>query len=440
MASYNILLIGNGAREHALAETLKRSRHDIKLFAYMKSNNPGIAELSDGYIIGMYDDIDQVKTYATLNKIDFAVIGPENPLELGIVDSLLEIGIKSAGPRQKLAALETSKSFTRALLKKHNINGNPKFKVFVTQNGVNDFIHELNGQYVVKADGLMGGKGVKVSGEHLKTVDEGVKYCEECIVKDGRVIVEEKFVGEEFSLMCFCDGKTVKAMPAVQDHKRAYVGDSGPNTGGMGSYSDKDHLLPFLRNEDIKDAVEITQKVCDALKKETGEEYKGIMYGGFIAVRDGVRLIEFNARFGDPEALNVLPLLKTDLVDVCLALINGTLHELNVRFENKATVCKYVVPDGYPDNPIDSGTITIDEKKLKHARYYYASVDKKEDGLYMTSSRAIAFVGVADDIYSAEKIAENAVKCVAGRIQHRPDIGTEELIRKRIMHMQKLRK
>ena len=130
MASYNILLIGNGAREHALAETLKRSRHDIKLFAYMKSNNPGIAELSDGYIIGMYDDIDQVKTYATLNKIDFAVIGPENPLELGIVDSLLEIGIKSAGPRQKLAALETSKSFTRALLKKHNINGNPKFKVF----------------------------------------------------------------------------------------------------------------------------------------------------------------------------------------------------------------------------------------------------------------------------------------------------------------------
>jgi phosphoribosylamine---glycine ligase len=441
MADFNVLLLGHGAREHVIAETLKRSRHDVKLFAYMRSNNPGISECADGYILGEYDDVDQIKTYSTLNKIDFAFIGPENPLELGIVDALLEVGVKSVGPKQKLAFLETSKSFTRELLTKYNIPGNAKFKVFATQNGVNDFIHELDEQYVVKADGLMGGKGVKVSGEHLNTVNDGIKYCKDCIVQNGKVIVEEKFVGQEFSLMCFCDGKTVKAMPVVQDHKRAFVNDEGPNTGGMGSYSGADHLLPFLTQKDVDDALAINQQVCDALKEEVGEEYKGIMYGGFIAVKDGVRLIEYNARFGDPEVMNVLPLLQTDFIDICVAIIEGTLDDLEIKFDNKATVCKYVVPDGYPDNPVDSEKIAVDEVKLKKlgTKYYYASVDKRDDGLYMTISRAIALVGVADDIYSAEEIAEESVKCVTGLVQHRPDIGTEKLVSKRIKHMKELR-
>ncbi|HIH43320.1 TPA: phosphoribosylamine--glycine ligase, partial [Candidatus Woesearchaeota archaeon] len=242
----NILLIGNGAREHAIAEAIKRSKHSIKLFAYMKSKNPGIVKLADGYVLGKYDDFDEIKSYCTLTNINFAVIGPENPLELGIVDALEEIGVKSVGPKKVLAQLETSKSFTRNLLTKYKIPGNPLFKVFPTKNGLYDFIKSLNGNkndckndasnnygFVIKADGLMGGKGVKVSGDHLNTVQDGVNYAEECIINDSRVVVEEKFIGQEFSLMCFCDGKTVVGMPAVQDHKRAFEDDQGPNTGGM---------------------------------------------------------------------------------------------------------------------------------------------------------------------------------------------------------------
>src|SRR3989338_2621248 len=474
----NILLLGNGAREHALAEAIKRSKHSVKLFAYMKSKNPGIAKLADGYVLVKYTDFDEIKSYCTLSQIDFAVIGPENSLELGIVDALEEIDVKSVGPKKILAQLETSKSFTRNLLTKYKIPGNPIFKVFPTKNGLYDFIKALNGNknecknsngsgdggdsssygFVIKADGLQGGKGVKVSGDHLKSVQEGVEYAEECIINDGRVVVEEKFIGQEFSLMCFCDGKTVVGMPAVQDHKRAFELDQGPNTGGMGSYSDKNHLLPFLTQKDYDDALSITQKVCDALKKETNLEYKGIMYGGFIAVKDGVRLIEYNARFGDPEAMNVLAILKTDFVDVCLAIINGGLNNLTLEFDNKATVCKYVVPEGYPDNPvtnISDEKLTVNEKKihLLGARAYYASVDERKDetgkkdtdkkeisSLYMTSSRAVGVLGIANTISDAEKIAEQAVACISGRVFHRKDIGTQELVEKRVKHMKEIRK
>jgi len=466
----NILLIGNGAREHAIAEAIKRSKHSIKLFAYMKSKNPGIVKLADGYVLGKYDDFDEIKSYCTLTNINFAVIGPENPLELGIVDALEEIGVKSVGPKKVLAQLETSKSFTRNLLTKYKIPGNPLFKVFPTKNGLYDFIKSLNGNkndckndasnnygFVIKADGLMGGKGVKVSGDHLNTVQDGVNYAEECIINDSRVVVEEKFIGQEFSLMCFCDGKTVVGMPAVQDHKRAFEDDQGPNTGGMGSYSDKNHLLPFLTQKDYDDALAITQNVCDALKKETSQEYKGIMYGGFIAVKDGVRLIEYNARFGDPEAMNVLAILKTDFVDVCLAIINGGLNNLTLEFDNKATVCKYVVPEGYPDEPvtnISDEKLIVNEKKihLLGARAYYASVDERKDetgkkdtdkkeisSLYMTSSRAVGVLGIANTISDAEKIAEQAVACISGRIFHRKDIGTKELVEKRVKHMKEIR-
>ena len=153
--------------------------------------------------------------------------------------------------------------------------------------------------------------------------------------------------GEEFSLQCFRDGQTVIATPPVQDHKRRFVDDKGPNTGGMGSYSDSNHLLPFLKAEDIAAGLAITRQVAEAILRETGEPYKGVMYGGFMATRDGVKLLEYNARFGDPEAMNILPLLKTDFVDLCRAIIDGTLDRLPVEFDHKATVCKYIVPRGY---------------------------------------------------------------------------------------------
>ena len=429
-----ILLIGNGAREHCIAEAFRRNR-ETEIYSYLKSKNPGIVSLSKDFELGNYNDLNKIKSYAQKIKPDFAFIGPEEPLGNGVVDALEEIGIKSIGPIKKLAQLEASKSFTRNLLQKYKIKGNPKFGNF-NKNNISDakkFLDEIE-SCVIKPDGLTGGKGVKVQGDHFKTKKEALDYCNEVLRTHPSVVVEEKFEGEEFSLQCITDGKTVVATPPVQDHKRAFNDDKGPNTGGMGSYSCEDHLLPFLTKKDVEDGLEITKKVADALHKETGEYYKGVMYAGLIKTRDGVKLLEYNARFGDPETMNVLPILETDFVEICESIINQTLHKIKIKFQNKATVCKYVVPQGYPDNPIKNEKITIG-KIPKNARLYYASVDEREDGLYLSSSRAIACLGIADNLESAEKIAEEATKSVKGRVFHRTDIGTKKLIDKRVAHM-----
>jgi phosphoribosylamine--glycine ligase len=290
----------------------------------------------------------------------------------------------------------------------------------------------------VKADGLKGGKGVKVSGEHLSGQAEGIAYAKECLADCGRVVIEEKFVGQEFSLMSFCDGRHIADMPIVQDHKRAYDGDRGPNTGGMGTYSDANHSLPFLKTSDVEEAADITRKVAAALLKDTGCEFKGVMYGGFIAVKNGVRLIEYNARFGDPEAMNVLSILKTNFVDVCEAIIRGELGGMKVEFENKATVCKYLVPNGYPDNAVKGEKIEIGELPAG-VRAYYASVDAREDGLYLAGSRAVAMIGMGSSIAEAEKLAEAGAAAVKGPVFYRKDIGTKTLIDQKVEMLARIR-
>jgi phosphoribosylamine--glycine ligase len=439
----NILLIGNGAREHALAEAISRSEQKPRLFSFMKTNNPGIASLSEKIKLGSYADLEAITGFAAKNKIEFAVIGPEDPLNNSVVDALAKIGIPAVGPTKSLARLETSKSFTRNLISKYNIPGNPQFKIFKTIDGVAAFLNELEG-IVLKPDGLTGGKGVLVQGDHFATKQEALKLCEQILAGGSSLIVEEKFDGEEFSLQCLCDGKTVVGTPLVQDHKRRFDGDKGPNTGGMGSYSMADHLMPFLKPRDLQDGLEITRQVAAALLKETGNPYKGVMYGGFIATKDGVKLLEYNARFGDPEAMNILPLLKTDFVQVCRHIIAGTLDKLKIEFEHKATVCKYVVPKGYglPANHPDaaSSKAKIELGDVGKARLYYSSVDKREDGLFLSSSRAIGIVGIAGNLADARKIAEEGVKAVSGPVAYRTDIGTDALIQKRIDHMKKIRK
>lgn len=429
-----ILLVGNGAREHVIAETFKRSPQGCELYVFASANNPGIKTMAAEYEIGKLNDFEALKKFAEKVKPDFAFVGPDNPIADGAADELLKVGVKSVAPFKKLAQLESSKSFTRELVAKYGIDASPKFKVFTSEEGLKEFIEELQ-HYVVKADGLTGGKGVKVSGEHLATTEEGYAYALECLSIDGRVVIEEKLIGVEFSLMSFVDGIHVVDMPAVQDHKRAYEGDTGPNTGGMGTYSDANHSLPFLRPGDLERAHKITEEVAAALHKECGEYFKGIMYGGFMAVKNGVRLIEYNARFGDPEAMNVLPLLKSDFIEVCEKIIAGTLDK--AEFENKATVLKYVVPEGYPENPKKGDKIEIAGVPAG-VKMYYGSVDAREDGIYLSSSRAVAFVGIADTIEEAEKLAQSAVGSVKGPVFFRKDIGTKDLIQKRIDMMKSL--
>jgi phosphoribosylamine--glycine ligase len=298
--------------------------------------------------------------------------------------------------------------------------------------------------FVIKPDGLTGGKGVKVSGEHFHSVEEALEYCAE-IFKSVQpvVVIEEKLDGEEFSFQSFFDEKHIVHTIPVQDHKRAKDNDTGPNTGGMGSYSCADHLLPFLTRDHIRQAGEINRLVGEAVSREIGEEYKGVLYGGFMLTKDGLRVIEYNARFGDPEVMNVLPLMQADFVEVCKAIIDGTLDKLTVRFRHQATVCKYVVPKGYPGKPIRQDDISLDAAKKvpgldERLRMYYAAVSEKNGKLYLTGSRAVAFVGIANTLFEAERIAEEAASLVEGPVFHRRDIGTAELIQKRIDHMRRI--
>ena len=437
-----VLLIGNGAREHAIAEAIVRSEQKPRLYSFMKTKNPGIASVSEVVCIGRYDDPAGVVAFARKAGIDFAVVGPEEPLGHGVVDALATAGISAVGPTRSLARLETSKSFTRNLLKKYDIPGNPHFRNFRSPEGIEAFFDELDG-IVLKPDGLTGGKGVMVEGDHFQTRKEALALCLDILKSHPGVTVEEKLEGEEFSLQCFCDGRTVAATPPVQDHKRRFTGDRGPNTGGMGSYSAADHLLPFLDADAVAEGLAITRKVSEAIRRETGVPYKGIMYGGFMITRSGVKLIEYNARLGDPEAMNILPLLRTDFLDICRAVIDGSLDSLKIVFEKKATVCKYVVPRGYglpqdhPEAVSTSSRIEIGE--TPGAKLYYSSIDQRPDGLYMTTSRAMGVVGVADSLAEAERIAEAAVGAIRGPVDHRPDIGTEPLLRKRVQHMKELK-
>ena len=433
-----ILVIGSGAREHAIVRALDRSHQEKEIFCLASNMNPGIAELCEELLIGNFNDPDFVVNYTNEIEATLAIIGPENPLENGVADALWSVKVKVVGPKKDVAKLETSKAFTRDLLKEYDIPGGPKYRTFDSMNGVVEFLNELGENYVVKYDGLAGGKGVKVSGEHLHSHDEALAYCQELTDKDGEFVIEEKFIGEEFSLMSFCDGDTLKHMPAVQDHKRAYEGDTGPNTGGMGTYSDANHSLPFLTEEDIAEAHQINIQTAKAVKDKFGEGYKGILYGGFMATANGVKLIEYNARFGDPEAMNVLSLLESDFIEICNGIADGSLNKVDVQFSNKATVCKYAVPEGYPDSPVKDEQINI-SKINNPDGLFYASVDIQNGKLVEAGSRTIAVVGMANSISNAEKIAEKEVSAIDGPLFHRSDIGTDMVIQKRINHMKSIR-
>jgi phosphoribosylamine--glycine ligase len=246
-------------------------------------------------------------------------------------------------------------------------------------------------------------------------------------------VIEERLVGEEFTIQAFVADGDLRTTPAVQDHKRAYEGDRGPNTGGMGSYSDATDALPFMDEGDYADAVSIMERTVEAMP-----EYKGVLYGQFMLTADGPKVVEFNARFGDPEAMNTLPVLETDFLDVLLAAREGeSLPEL--EFSGQATVCKYAVPDGYPTDPKGGTRIAVDEESAGDALLFYASVDAREDGIYTTTSRSLAVVGVADSIADAEGIAEDALAAAGDGLRVRHDIGTADLVRKRIDHMKELR-
>lgn len=416
----------------------------------MSASNPGIMKLAKETSILQVSDPRAVSIYAKRMGIELAVVGPEAPLVNGVVDALTELGVRCVGPIRKLALLEGDKGFCRDLLSKHHIRGNPFYRVFSDSESAESFLR-TSGPVAIKPAGLTGGKGVKVSGEDLPNKEAELAYAREILRNkiggSQRLIVEERLDGEEFSLQAFVDGRNVHVMPLVQDHKRAYENDSGPNTGGMGSYSDCNHLLPFVSREDFESSSEIMSQVVRALREETSEEYKGVLYGQFMLARSlddsapSPKLIEFNCRFGDPEAMNVLSILseESNFLEVCERIADGTLKPKHFAFQHKATVCKYLVPATYPEQAASPQPVIANEKALsQNARLFYGSVDMKDGQVVTTASRTIAVMGIAETLAAAEEIAEAATIQVVGPLRHRRDIGTVELIQKRIEHMNSL--
>jgi len=779
----NVLVVGGGAREHVICDAVTRSEN-VNLFSVMKNLNPGIEKMAVEYLLEKETNIDQVVNYAKEKKIDLVLVGPEAPLELGLVNALQKHGIKACAPTKEAARIETDKEWMRNLLKKYNISGQLKYETFTDADKAREFIDKMNAEVAIKPIGLTGGKGVQVSGDHFNGTAEAMNYVNKVIDNKiggaAKVLIEEKAIGEEFTVQAFSDGAHILTLPAVQDHKRLLPNDKGPNcyskdteilteqgwkrfdsvtldekvavvnpksrelwfeeplkkywmnyegkmfqfknrnidllvtpnhrmfvqqrkgskrkyvveakqyqgenylyqsalwtgknpdyfilpeynyglnrkfkslkidfkdwvkflgiylaegyatkkqtkrvyicqtmksknlnkmkkiisklpfnftyensnnkfrinstqlgtylmqfgtshnkyvpnyiknakidiildflkafnlgdgdihhgkmrfcssskrliddiqemiikldhsgiitvdkrktminpinkkkyraspiysiemkkrnktsirkynidtidyngligcvsvstgflmvrrnnrvaicgnTGGMGSYSCSNGLLPFLCRKDYDQGVRILRQIIDALDKE-GCTYIGPIYGQFMLTVDGAKIIEINARFGDPENMNVLPLLKTDFIELCNAMLKGELREKKLDVEKKSTVCKYVVPEGYGLKSMVGEKITVDENPIidSGAKLFYASVDKKNSDIFTSSSRSLAVVGIADELENAEKICEKALTYVKGdHIFIRHDIGTKDLIEKRIDHMNELR-
>ena len=439
--SVKVLVVGGGGREHAIVEALRRS--GAELYAAMANQNPGIRRAAKEVLLGDVTAVDRIADWAKAKGTELAVIGPEGPLAAGIVDRLAGFGIPAVGPNQAAAQLETDKAFTRDLMREHEIPGVPRYWTFDHLGTFEEFVNDSDFEFVIKPLGLTGGKGVKVWGDHFSTKAEALAYGREILEKElggsSRFLVEEKLIGEEFSLQALCDGRTLVPTPLAQDHKRAYEGDKGPNTGGMGSYSEADHLLPFVTKEDYEGALATMQKTIAAMEAR-GMPFRGILYGGFMATRDGVKLLEFNVRFADPESMNVLPILEDDFLDACLRLAEGRLPH-SLKFARKATVCKYVVPMGYGSHPKAGEQLKVDEDSIRQtgAKLYYASVDERGGHLYTTTSRSLAIVGIAGNLEEAESISEEALAFVAGSFYARRDIGKPEVVQWKVERMRKIR-
>lgn len=438
-----VLAVGGGAREHAIVEALTRSGVDV--CACMKNRNPGIARTSKTCLLVDENDVERVVQFAVRERAELAVVGPEAPLEVGLSDALEAAGIPTASPTKSAARIETSKTFMRELLKKHKVEGSLRFSIVESIEDAKRALEEIGGDIVVKPTGLTGGKGVKVSREHLASDKEVLAYVQEVLSKriggTARVVLEEKLVGEEFTLQAFCDGRVLVPMPAVQDHKRAYEGDRGPNTGGMGSYSVSDGLLPFLRRGEYDRAAAIMRRTVDALRAE-GAEYRGVLYGQFMLTKDGPKVIEFNARFGDPEAMNVLSLISSDFAGTCTRMASGGLSAKDAVFDPRASVCKYVVPEGYGTNPLAGQPVEVDEEAIasEGAILYYASVNEKDGKVYTTTSRSVGIVGLSESLAEAESVAERALKHVSGRVFVRHDIGKRDMLEAKVKRMERVRR
>ena len=401
-----VLVIGSGGREHTLIWKINQSPKVSKI--YCAPGNAGISKLAQCINIDA-DSIEKLVDFAQEEKIDLTVVGPELPLSKGIVNEFNGKGLRIFGPSKEATEIESSKVFSKYLMKKYNIP-TANYEVFQNSEKAFDYIKQQTFPLVIKADGLAAGKGVFIvrnlvqAGDALDALMNEKKFGE----AGRQVVIEEFLEGEEVSILAFCDGKTVVPMVSSQDHKKIFDNDQGPNTGGMGAYSP----VPFYRDEFEKRVLEeILKPTVKGLRCE-GREYKGVLYAGLILTKEAPKVLEFNARFGDPETQVILPRLKTDLIDILNAVIEETLHEINIEWEDNAAVCVVVASGGYPGKYQKGKVISGLERleKMKDIIVFHAGTKLQDDKVVTSGGRVLGITAWDKTISKAKERAYKGVK------------------------------
>ena len=415
----NVLVVGGGGREHAIVRTLAKSPKIDAL--YCAPGNGGIAAQAQCVPIKA-TDVEAMVAWAKEHAMDFVVVAPDDPLALGMVDALEAAGIPAFGPRANAAVIEASKVFSKGLMAKYHIP-TAKYRAFTDLEEALGYIRQEGAPIVVKADGLALGKGVVVA----QTVAEAEEAARS-MMADGKfgaagaqVVIEECMTGPEVTVLCFVDGEHIAPMPPSRDHKRAFDGDQGPNTGGMGAISPAPGYTPELAHRCME---EIFRPTVAALKAE-GRPFQGVLYFGLMLTPDGPKVVEYNARFGDPECQAVLSLLETDLMDIFLACRSGTLDQLDIRWKDAAACCLVLASGGYPAKyatgyPIDG----LDEAE-QTAVVFHAGTKRDEDGTIRTSGgRVLGVTAVGETLDASIDGAYAAAGHISFQDMHfRADIG-----------------
>lgn len=405
----NILVIGSGGREHALVWKLAQSPKAERLYAI--PGNPGmeeVAECVDGISL---TDNEAITAFAREKNIGLVVVGPEVPLMNGLVDALNAAGIKAFGPTKRAAEIEGSKAFCKSLMKKYAIP-TAKYEVFTEADKARAYIEQEGAPIVIKADGLAAGKGVVVAMTKQEAFDAVADIMEdqEFGTAGSRVVIEEFMEGEEASLLCFTDGKTICPMVSSQDHKRAYDGDKGANTGGMGTYAP----APVMTEAMLKKAYETILVPAIRAMAQEGRPYQGCLYAGLMITQDGPKVVEFNARFGDPETQVVLPLLESDLVEIMLACVDGTLAGQNIVWSDGAAVCVVIASGGYPKAYKKGFAIEgLEEAKAAGTEVFHAGTAKKDGRIVTAGGRVLGVAAKAGNVKDAVDKAYVGVKKIS---------------------------
>ena len=412
-----VLVVGSGGREHAIVWSLSKSPRVTEL--YCAPGNAGITQQATCVPIGA-TDVDAMVNWAKEHQMDFVVVAPDDPLALGMVDALEQAGIPAFGPRKNAAIIEASKAFSKELMRKYQIP-TAKYATFTDMDEAIAYIRAQGAPIVVKADGLALGKGVTVAATEEEAV-EAVK----AMMEDNKfgasgstVVIEECMTGPEVTVLCFADGEHISPMPSSQDHKRAYDGNQGPNTGGMGAISPTPYYTADIAQRCVKEIFEPTM----AAMKAEGRPFQGVIYFGLMLTPEGPKVVEYNARFGDPECQALLMRLDTDLMDILEACVNGTLDQLDIRWKDEASCCLVLASGGYP-LAYEKGKVITGLDQVKDAVVFHAGTAEKDGDIVTNGGRVLGVTALGTDLDAAIQNAYRAAKPVHFDQMHfRTDIG-----------------